>query len=165
MPTTTSDLWAVWKYDQFPFYLCEEVDRIDADGYVRAKGYRGNRFKAVTLLHGERGQKLKDYLTAARNQHRAIKEAAETAMREALATHLTELGVPCAHGRVRRSGMQYPAIGKMFETACADVLSGDAPNFPWTPDPDQIISPKIQDLSPEDAIPRKLDSLLKHLGL
>ena len=55
-------LFAFWRYDQFPFVLGAEVEDIDDDGWVKAKGYDGMKFKPIKIVPAEVGEQISSLL-------------------------------------------------------------------------------------------------------
>ena len=69
-----NNMWAVWKYDLYPYYLCGEVVNGPNDyGRVQVKGYATHRrdgtygggwFSPEILVSSERGKKLQAELSS-----------------------------------------------------------------------------------------------------
>lgn len=70
-------LMAFWRYDQFPYYLCGEVDHFKDDGMVYVKSYQGS-FKPVAIFPYEKGEEIKEELECLKGAydraHRELKE-------------------------------------------------------------------------------------------
>jgi hypothetical protein len=147
------DLWAVWDYDQFPFYICAKVEAIDDRGFVKAEGYRGYRFKPVTLLHGAQGEAVKRYLAAAKSVKRDMDQGIRNATHDALRKALTDYNVPCRNVSMPQ-GFMWPIFGKAFEQQVAHILDERAPAFPFHGDLAQMSKARVED--PEPDPPREL---------
>lgn len=73
-------LFAIWKYDQPPYYLGGRVIEILKGGYVRAEKYDSFKFKYHKLYPLKEGQEIYDKLRAAAQEYKDIKDAAHTEM-------------------------------------------------------------------------------------
>lgn len=132
-PTVVKDdLWAVWRYDSFPYAICAQVEEFTPEGRVRAKGYRGYTFKPETILHGARGKAFNHYLRAARTAHATIVEAGANAMRDRLGEAFKEFGVPI-HVR-GKDGFRMPAVADMMDAEIAKILANEAPAWSYGDD-------------------------------
>jgi len=64
-------MYAIWKYDSFPYILTGKViGEIDDDGYVEVKGYGGMRFKPIKLISEKNGKKVQELITNLRHEKR-----------------------------------------------------------------------------------------------
>lgn len=69
--TTAPELYAFWRYDQFPFVLGGPVTRMDEDGRVETENYgTGNWFTPSKLLPRATGEKLHGELKLLEAQYR-----------------------------------------------------------------------------------------------
>jgi hypothetical protein len=120
------DLWAVWPYDTFPFYLCGEIDRFTEDGRVHVKGYSGMVFRPVTILHGQQGEDFRAYLNAARTVYRDMGECLRNACGDRLIEACAAANVPPPRG-AWRPGFRGYGMGEAFERGIAEIRKGNAP--------------------------------------
>ena len=126
---TKDELWAVWKYDRFPYAICARIEEFLPNGRVRAAGYRGYTFMPVAVLHGKRGEAFREYLIAARTAHDAIVEAGENAMRDRLKAAFDEFGV-AAHTHWR-AGFRNTKIAELMDGEIEKILAKEAPAFAY----------------------------------
>lgn len=129
-PTRIKDeLWAVWKYDSFPYAICAQVEEFTPEGRVRAKSYRGYTFKPETILHGSRGRALHDYLVAAKTAYSIVSKAGDNAMRDRLGEAFAEFGVPI--GTRAEPGFRMPGIADIMDAEIAKILAREAPAWAY----------------------------------
>lgn len=71
-------MYAVWRYDLYPFILAGQVvGGPDDDGKVAVKGYDGYLFKPVALVSDKRGKEVVEAVAEAKKCYKAAcKEAA-----------------------------------------------------------------------------------------
>ncbi len=62
-------LYAFWSYDLCPYVLGGIVEKFLADGYIRAKGYTGMKFKPLAILPDEEGKEALLRLKALRQDY------------------------------------------------------------------------------------------------
>lgn len=80
------ELYAFWRYDQFPYVLHGNVVDLRRDGCVRVEGYLTTAFYPLLLLPKEEGQKLGREINKLRAEHRAAREEFEKEWRVRLRT-------------------------------------------------------------------------------
>jgi len=51
-------LFAIWKYDEFPYFLGGEVIELREDDYCTVEGYDGMKFQYMKLYPLEEGKRL-----------------------------------------------------------------------------------------------------------
>ena len=51
-------LFAFWRYDQFPYVLGAEIEYINDDGFVRAKGFGGMMFRPIKIVPIAAGEQI-----------------------------------------------------------------------------------------------------------
>lgn len=124
------DLWAIWPYDQFPFYLCAQVECFTEDGRVHVKGYGGYVFRPVTVLHGKGGEDFRAYLTAASTVYRDMQDCMRNACGDELVAACKLAHVP-SPPNAWRSGFRGYGMGDAFNRGIAEVLGGNAPAFSY----------------------------------
>ncbi len=93
MTPCKDELWAFWKYDQFPYFLGGRVIYFLDDGQVKTREYSGRTFTPVTLIHGPRGGELLAWLRAARTAYRNRQEVVKNSARKATRAHLKDYGL------------------------------------------------------------------------
>lgn len=123
------DLWAVWRYDQFPYYLCAQVEKFTPDGRVYVKGYTGMVFRPVTILPGKKGEDFRRYLTAARTVYREMQECFENAVRDQLIKDCEAVDVP--RPPVWRAGFRGYGMADTYTKAVNHILAGNGPAFAY----------------------------------
>ncbi len=65
----TSSLFALWRYDQFPYFVGGEVVLMNSRGYVQTKEYgRQYRMNPTKVLPLEAGRKLLEDLKALKSR-------------------------------------------------------------------------------------------------
>ena len=70
------ELYAFWKYDQFPFVCCGTVTSMMSDGWVEIKEYgKGYLFNPIKIVPLEQGLKIKRELDALTVAYRKETEA------------------------------------------------------------------------------------------
>lgn len=95
-----SKMWAVWKYDLYPFYLCGEVvngpsdeSRVQVKGYA-TKGddgiYRGGWFTPEMLVSEKKGMELKDKFSRLKDAREASLKITRAEWRDELNKILPE---------------------------------------------------------------------------
>lgn len=69
-------MYAVWKYDLFPYILTGKmIGEIDDDGLVKVEGYQTySRFEPIKIISDNNGVKLKEKISELRDRERAKKE-------------------------------------------------------------------------------------------
>lgn len=68
-------LYAIWRYDLFPYYLGGEVAQVLDSGRIKAKGYGGMIFAPVKLLPAPAGRALMERLNALDREHSKAEKA------------------------------------------------------------------------------------------
>lgn len=87
------DMWAIWPYYKFPYFLMGKVTHYLSDGCVEIEGFKGLRFTPRTLIPGERGEKLKAVLESAASAHQRLTEDLLTTHKGVLSKTLENYGV------------------------------------------------------------------------
>jgi hypothetical protein len=64
------DIYAIWQYDHFPYYLGGEVIDVLESGRVRVKGFDGMSFEPIKLLPAFAGRALVEQLNLLKLEHR-----------------------------------------------------------------------------------------------
>jgi hypothetical protein len=92
------DLYAFWRYDQFPYVLHGRVVHMADDGTVRVQGYQTMRFKPILLLPVGSGEELGAKINAVRSEHQVeldkLNESFKDQVRELLDPHDATMRVP-----------------------------------------------------------------------
>jgi hypothetical protein len=70
----TQDLYAVWKYDLFPYYLMGEVKEFRDGGYVKLNCYDGMLVEPIKIFPADIGIKKKEALHDIAAQYDKAKE-------------------------------------------------------------------------------------------
>lgn len=73
-------LFAIWKYDQPPYYIGGAVKEVLEDGYVRAENYDGMKFKYHKLYPLKEGQEKYNKLKEAAQEYKDAKDVAHAQM-------------------------------------------------------------------------------------
>lgn len=70
----TTNLFAFWSYDQFPYFLGGPVIAMRADGVVQVSTYGGATFKPVLVTTHKAGVELLEKLIALGLQHKEAEQ-------------------------------------------------------------------------------------------
>ncbi|MBV6637359.1 MAG: hypothetical protein KI788_15825 [Mameliella sp.] len=110
-------IYAVWKYDSFPYYLCAPVKTILDDGRIEPEGYGGYRFQPVTLLAAAQGREVQIKLDKAQRAYRNCSGALHSQFCSQLRKSLAENGFDDSGNRLRKTGYQGGGFTGIVEKA------------------------------------------------
>jgi len=83
-----------WHYDLFPYLLSSEMNgNIDAEGYAKAKGYGGSKFKVSFVVWGDKGKALAITLEMIRDAYRTFMDDSKEVWKEKIDDTLKIYGV------------------------------------------------------------------------
>lgn len=76
------DLYAVWKYDQYPFYLCAQITEFKKNGRVAVKGYEGFAFNPIRILTAHDGEQFKKLIKGLEKDYKKAQQELQDAWLE-----------------------------------------------------------------------------------
>ena len=89
-------LFAFWKYDQFPYLLGGNVEKVFENGLVKIKEYNST-FRPVLILPKENGEMLKAKLEDLRAEYREEQSKLRLKFELVLAILCADIGEECVY--------------------------------------------------------------------
>lgn len=77
MKSKAKKRFAFWRYDQFPYCLGAEIDKVEKNNIVEPPNYGGYRFKAFKIMDYEKGKELKEKLEALKEERQSVIDTLE----------------------------------------------------------------------------------------